>query len=408
MDFQHSNLRLLWKEPTVFPLLKILNLSHSKYLTETPDFSKLPSLEKLILKHCVSLGKVHQSIGYLHNLVLINLKGCTNLSNLPSEAYKLKSLKTLILSGCLKIDIFKEDILHMKSLKTLISENTAVEQVPISVVSSKSIGYIHVDEEKGLSLTVLHSIILSWMSHTFNPLYRIRPFRGISSSLVSMNVEHNDLVDLAPILGSILNLRTVLVQQYVTEYPIPHQLIAFLEEVQQVRRVSWTTSTQLSNNPFSPYLIQFGGYQEEVFNTLRKSIYDEGLAGRQSRKVFLPSDNYPRWLAYMNEGHSVTFTLPDNFHMDGMILCVEHLSRLGDPTQYLICVLVVNYSKCTIQLFNRETITSLNDVDWQDVISHIGCGEQLEIFIIFEKGFEVQKTAVYLVCNGSITFYSKP
>ncbi|XP_052724606.1 disease resistance protein RUN1 isoform X3 [Vigna angularis] len=402
MDFQHSNLRLLWKEPTVLPWLKILNLSHSKYLTETPDFSKLPSLEKLILKHCVSLGKVHQSIGDLHNLLLINLKGCTNLSNLPSETYKLKSLKTLILSGCLKIDIFKEDIMHMKSLKTLISHNTAVKQVPISVVSSKSIGYIQVDEGKGLSRTVLHSIILSWMSHTFNTLYRMRPFRGISPSLASMNVEHNDLVDLAPILRTILNLRTVLVQ-CVTEYLILQQVTAILEEVQQVRRVTWTTSTQLSNHPFSPYSIQFGGYQEEVFNALRKSIYDEELAARQTGKVFVPSDNYPHWLAYKNEGHSVNFTVPDNFHMDGMILCVEHLSRLGDPTQYLICVLMVNYTKCTIQLFNRETLTSLNDVDWHGVISHMGCGDKLEIFIIFEKGFEVQKTAVYLVCNDQLT-----
>ncbi|XP_047175591.1 uncharacterized protein LOC124843015 [Vigna umbellata] len=402
MDFQHSNLRLLWKEPTVLPWLKILNLSHSKYLTETPDFSKLPSLEKLILKHCVSLGKVHQSIGDLHNLLLINLKGCTNLSNLPSETYKLKSFKTLILSGCLKIDIFKEDIMHMKSLKTLISHNTAVKQVPISVVSSKRIGYIHVDEGKGLSRTVLHSIILSWMSHTFNTLYRMRPFRGISPSLVSMNVEHNDLVDLAPILRSILNLRTVLVQ-CVTEYPILQQVTAILEEVRQVRRVSWTTSTQLSNHPFSPYSIQFGGYQKEVFNTLRKSIYDEELAARQTRKVFVPSDNYPHWLAYKNEGHSVNFTVPDNFHMDGMILCVEHLARLDDPTQYLSCVLMVNYTECTIQLFNRETLTSLNDVDWQGVISHMGCGDKLEIFIIFEKGFEVQKTAVYLVCNDQLT-----
>ncbi|WVZ17449.1 hypothetical protein V8G54_010431 [Vigna mungo] len=126
------------------------------------------------------------------------------------------------------------------------------------------------------------------------------------------------------------------------------------------------------------------------------------LAARQTGKVFVPSDNYPHWLAYKNEGHSVNFTVPDNFDMDGMILCVEHLSRLGDPTQYLICVLMVNYTKCIIQLFNRETITSLNDDDWQGVISHMGCGDKLEIFIIFEKGFEVQKIAIYLVCNGSI------
>ena len=126
----------------VLPWLKFLNLSHSKNLTETPDFSKLTSLEKLILKNCPSLCKVHQSIGDLHNLILINLKGCTSLRNLPREVYKLKSVKILILSGCSKIDKLEEDIVQMESLTTLIADNTVVKQVPFSIVSSKSIGYI--------------------------------------------------------------------------------------------------------------------------------------------------------------------------------------------------------------------------------------------------------------------------
>ncbi|XP_068478249.1 disease resistance protein RUN1-like isoform X2 [Phaseolus vulgaris] len=404
MDFQHSNLRLLWEEPKVLPLLKILNLSHSKNLIETPDFSKLPSLEKLILKHCPSLRKVHQSIGDLHNLLLINLKGCTNLSNLPSETYKLKSLKTLILSGCLKIDIFKEDILLMESLTTLISENIAVKQVPISVVSSKSIGYILLDGNKGLSLTVFRSIIWSWMSHTINPLSRIRPFRGISSSLVSMNIKNNDLGDLAPILSSILNLRNVLVQ-CVTENETATQVITILEEV---RGVSLSTlkirpsTPEISKHPLRPYWIELGSYQEEVFNTLRKSIF-EGLETSESCDVFLPSDNYPYWLAYMSEEDSVFFTVPENFNIDGMILCVVYLSTLENTTtECLISVLMVNYTKCTIQLLKGDPTISFNDVDWQGLISHLVCGDKVGIFVIFADGFVVEKTAVYLMCDGSI------
>ncbi|EXB56756.1 TMV resistance protein N [Morus notabilis] len=37
--------------------LKILNLSHSNYLTQTPDFSNLPNLGQLILKCCTRLSK---------------------------------------------------------------------------------------------------------------------------------------------------------------------------------------------------------------------------------------------------------------------------------------------------------------------------------------------------------------
>ncbi|XP_022641627.1 TMV resistance protein N-like [Vigna radiata var. radiata] len=103
MDLKHSHLQLLWKQPQVLERLKFLNLSHSKYLIQTPDFSGLPSLEQLILKDCPSLLKVHQSIADLSNIVLINLKDCTSLSYLPREIYKLTSLKTLILSGCSKL-----------------------------------------------------------------------------------------------------------------------------------------------------------------------------------------------------------------------------------------------------------------------------------------------------------------
>ncbi|ESW06208.1 hypothetical protein PHAVU_010G028900 [Phaseolus vulgaris] len=95
INLKHSHLQLVWKQPQVLKWLKFLNLSHSKFLRETPDFSGLPSLEKLILKDCPSLCKVHQSIGDLQNLVLINLKDCTSLSNLPIEFYFSETISSL-------------------------------------------------------------------------------------------------------------------------------------------------------------------------------------------------------------------------------------------------------------------------------------------------------------------------
>ncbi|KAK8464557.1 hypothetical protein PHAVU_010G024351 [Phaseolus vulgaris] len=88
IDIKHNDLRLLLKEPQVLRWLKVLNLSHSKYLIETPNFSGLSSLEQLILKDCPGLQEVHQSIGCLSNLTLLNLKDCTSLSNLPAEHFR--------------------------------------------------------------------------------------------------------------------------------------------------------------------------------------------------------------------------------------------------------------------------------------------------------------------------------
>ena len=245
----------------------MLNLSHSKkYLIETPDFSKLPNLEKLVLKDCPSLCKVHQSIGDLHNLLLINLKDCISLSNLPRETYKLKSVRTLILSGCLKIDKLEEDIVQMESLTTLIAENTSVKQVPFSIVKSKSIGYISLCGYEGLSRNVFPSIIFSWMSPTMNPLSRIRPLCDISSSLVSS--------DLAPILSSLSNLRSVFLQCD-QDFQLSKQVQTIHDEVYggkftQLDISSYHTS-QISKHSLRSYLIGIGTYQE-VLNTLSNSI----------------------------------------------------------------------------------------------------------------------------------------
>ncbi|KAH1150560.1 hypothetical protein GLYMA_16G087100v4 [Glycine max] len=350
MDLKHSNLRLFWKEPQVLKWLKILNLSHSKYLTETPNFSKLPNLEKLILKDCPRLCKVHKSIGDLCNLHLINLKDCKTLGNLPRGVYKLKSVKTLILSGCSKIDKLEEDIVQMESLTTLIAENTALKQVPFSIVNSKSIGYISLCGYEGFARNVFPSIIRSWMSPTLNPLSYISPFCSTSSYLVSLDMQSYNSGDLGPMLRSLSNLRSILVR--------------------------CDTDSQISK---------------------------QGLTTSESSDVFLPSDNDPYWFAHMGEGHSVFFTVPEDCRMKGMTLCVVYLSTPESKAiEYLISVLMVNYTRCTIQIFKRDTVISFNDVDWHDIISHSGPGDKVEIYVIFGHGLVVKKTAVYLMCDESI------
>jgi len=114
--------------------LKILNLSHSHYLIESPDFSNMPNLRKLVLKDCPLLSEVSPSIGHLNKIHLINLEDCVSLRSLPRSIYKLKSLKTLILSGCLKIAKLEEDLKQMESLTTLLANNTAITRMPLSIV----------------------------------------------------------------------------------------------------------------------------------------------------------------------------------------------------------------------------------------------------------------------------------
>ncbi|KAI9081649.1 hypothetical protein K1719_036385 [Acacia pycnantha] len=58
----HEDVLDVMTEHTLLEKLKTLNLSHSSYLTQTPDFTKLPNLEMLVLKDCPSLMLVHRAL----------------------------------------------------------------------------------------------------------------------------------------------------------------------------------------------------------------------------------------------------------------------------------------------------------------------------------------------------------
>lgn len=149
--------------------LKFLNLSHSHYLTQTPDFSKLPNLMKLILKDCKSLSEVHHSIGCLNRLVFVNLRDCRVLESLPKSFYKLKALETLILSGCSRLANLDEDLGDMISLTTLLADNTGIRKVPFSIVRLKNLKHLSLCGLRGSTSKSLPSLLWSWVMPRSRP-----------------------------------------------------------------------------------------------------------------------------------------------------------------------------------------------------------------------------------------------
>ena len=209
--------------------MKILNLSHSHYLIQTPDFSSLPNLKKLIRKDCTSLFKIDQFIGDLSNLVLVNLKDCIYLETLPRSFYKLKSLEILILFGCCKIDDLADDLGEMESLTTLRANNTAITQVPFTIVKLKNLKHLSLCGCKGSPSETLPSLFCSQI-----PSINLLPawLQGLNSltelclrecnlpdgaiptdigslcSLRSLDLGGNSFSSLPPSLGGLLQLTT--------------------------------------------------------------------------------------------------------------------------------------------------------------------------------------------------------
>ena len=126
-----------------------MDLSHSKYLRETPNLSRVTNLERLVLEDCVSLRKVHPSLGDLKNLNFLSLKNCKMLKSLPSGTYDLKSLETCILSGCSRFERFPENFGNLEMLKELYADGTALRELPSSFSSLRNLEILSFEGCKG-------------------------------------------------------------------------------------------------------------------------------------------------------------------------------------------------------------------------------------------------------------------
>ncbi|XP_040997963.1 disease resistance protein RUN1-like isoform X2 [Juglans microcarpa x Juglans regia] len=148
--------------------LKLLDLSDSRNLILTPDFTGFPNLEKLILQGCTRLEKVDPSVGALERLILLNLRDCKCLRSFPHKI-NLKSLEILILSGCSRLKKFPEIGQNMIYLSKLYLDGTAIEELPSSIEHLTNLVLLNLQDCKSLlsfprvlfGLASLKSLILS-------------------------------------------------------------------------------------------------------------------------------------------------------------------------------------------------------------------------------------------------------
>ncbi|XP_043810319.1 disease resistance protein RUN1-like [Manihot esculenta] len=127
-----SCIKQLWSGIITLDGLKFIDLSHSQALRRTPDFTRAPNLEKLVLEGCTSLIEVHPSIFLLKRLIILNMKDCIGLQTLPISI-EMPSLQVLILSGCFKLKKFPEIKGNMEHLLELHLEGTAIVELPLSI-----------------------------------------------------------------------------------------------------------------------------------------------------------------------------------------------------------------------------------------------------------------------------------
>ncbi|KAM5552055.1 hypothetical protein ABKV19_026758 [Rosa sericea] len=132
LNLCHSNIKQLWKGTKNFDKLKFIKLRHSQNIVETPDLAGVQNLETLDLEGCENLERIHQSLGFLKKLIVLNLKDCKSLKSLPSRI-EMESLETFILSNCSKVKKIPEFVGNMERLSVLCLDETAIEELPVSI-----------------------------------------------------------------------------------------------------------------------------------------------------------------------------------------------------------------------------------------------------------------------------------
>ncbi|KAB5533743.1 hypothetical protein DKX38_016829 [Salix brachista] len=204
LDLSRSCLVDAWKGKLSLPKLKILDLRHSHGLIRTPDLSGIPRLENLILEDCIHLVQIHESIGDLRSLVMLNLKNCKSLVELPEELCGLNSLKELYLNGCSNLESLNFQLENHQGNRFLESDACAASTP--SIIRSLSLKLLfpsRFSARKAPRFTLPHSLTRLDLSGT--PIRFLPESIKDLSPLVALTLRNCQMLQTLPELPSNLS-----------------------------------------------------------------------------------------------------------------------------------------------------------------------------------------------------------
>ncbi|XP_011001293.1 PREDICTED: TMV resistance protein N-like [Populus euphratica] len=439
LDMQNSNVRKLWKGTKILNRLKILNLSFSKYLAKTPNFRGLSSLERLILAGCRSLVEVHQSIGTLKSLVLLNLEVAYNLRNcqslgdiesltelftkgtaikqLPPSARYLKKLTKLSFGGYNKV--FDSPYLPSKSWFSRFSSwlspqscSSSIDVLPASFNSFSSLKELNLSYS-GLS-EATSSIDLGSLSFLENLNLSGHEFFNLPSSISRLSKLQFLTVERCSNLLSISELPSSVLFLSINDCTSIERVSAPLQperlpllDVKGCRNLIEIQGIECAGNNWSILNLNDCNNLSENY----KMSFIQGLCKGKHYDICLAGGEIPEWFSHRGDGSSLSFRLPsvsvaDGNKLQALLLWVVSASSSNEATdqetsflQFDMCVATFKNKSNGIELFETMAAVTFDrnstKHSWIQRISLIGSEELLQ-------GVEE------LELNVKISFYDVP
>ncbi|XP_020208543.2 disease resistance protein RML1B isoform X2 [Cajanus cajan] len=204
-------------------MLRQLVLKGCKNIRRVPDMSGFPNLTELCLADCTNLIKIHDSLGFLHNLRWLCAEGCTKLVIFPRRI-KLTSLEHLCIKDCSSLVMLPEILAPMQKLKYVDLDGTSIKNLPRSMQNLKGLQILSMNRCKMLeingrsnvvqmlpklfpylkelwldesSLTIIPACIEECHSLDYLSLYnckKLREIRGLPPNMTRLSAE-NSLVE---------------------------------------------------------------------------------------------------------------------------------------------------------------------------------------------------------------------
>ncbi|KAL4585110.1 hypothetical protein LXL04_009725 [Taraxacum kok-saghyz] len=343
------------KGKRLFRSLKILNLSFCEQLSSLGDFDQLPALVKLIVRNCINLVEICESIEQCVDLVVVDLRDCKKLQKLPRNVGMLKKVKTMLLDGCnlggSQIQIKYMDSLELcKANNTITSSSAFVGDIPCDVkffaislplsLVSLSLAFNSLSTES-FPMDFSYLCMLKKLYLDGNPIdsmpscVRTLPrlellSMGCCKKLKSVEYPPRTLKDLWLYSGRKPSIEKIVFSlemsplslsygekgiapgTYEIEGMIKIQPIVNVKE-KVLRSLGWTNldflnERRMGTNSSESQIQMY--YQFGIFSI----VYEQ--------------EEMPNWITHRNEGSSISFTIPSSPNkLRGLNFCCMHASK---------------------------------------------------------------------------------
>ncbi|CAL5399008.1 unnamed protein product [Camellia sinensis] len=361
------------------------------------------------------LVEVHESVGYLQRLVLLNLKDCKNLRKLPRSIVMLQYLETLDISGCSNIKELPIEIRTMHSLTKLNANGTAVSQL-LSTTKEVKPWYSFIwpfpskprkSVEISWALLPWYVVHLSLVGCNLSEDAFPKDLSNISS-LQILNLSNNPICSLPNCIRGLTGIQILVLdeckrlQSLIVEQNLKVLLFSGCTLLEKVTFQSLPSTIEL-NSVYDAYIVS-NNLEELYYSKCRldsapstveyNNIWENQFVVNKNWRPLLCTGKCDNIVEFMSD-----YKLAPIGNIDMEILNnlgLPNLGSMGSPAVALSRC----YSKNPRKLPLQGSLKVDEDMMWLSYWkfeNQLESGDELNISVVGEEGFQVKEVGVHLV-----------